>query len=85
MNFSPASSIQQLEFSTSDVEHAVCEHLAPACDGMDTGFAVTSLITYACLLLKPDIEFAQLKTTVMDVSASLVMALAEPASLGQAH
>ena len=70
--------IQHIELSTTHVEKIICDKLAVALDGEALGYAVMSMLTYTCLLLRPDIEFEQLQKTVMETSASLILGLSDP-------
>ena len=67
-----------------DITEFINTKLGPALDGEDEGLAVTSMLTFILMVLKPDITADEVQKYVQDASAYLVTLIADSEE-GQAN
>lgn len=72
--------IRKVNVDGETVRNIIYDCLEPALDGQRKDHSVVALLTFACLLMKPDIEGTQLQDVILNVSELLVTALASTQS-----
>lgn len=74
--------IHSIDIDGRDIQALIFKKLAPACKGERLSHAILALLTYSVILMKPDIEIADLQDTVMSTSEFMMLKLATPEELG---
>ena len=61
-----------------DIQRLIFNKLGPACEGEQLSHAVLGMLTLTVLLLKPQVDIAQLQECVKGTSEYMMMVLSEP-------
>lgn len=76
--------LQHVSIDGDTINKIIFDRLAPALAGEQLSHSVLGMLTYAIILMKPDISNDQLQNLVMDASSYIVMQLT-PIDAGEAN
>jgi hypothetical protein len=69
--------IQQVSVDGRDIQRLIFDRLAPAVEGEPLSHSVMAMITFAVLLMRPDIDLELLQDVVMSTSEHMIMAMTD--------
>lgn len=71
------SQISHIEVEGEVIQDLILRKIAPAVQGERKAHAILALLSMSVMLMKPDVEVETLKDTVMHMSETMILNLAE--------